>query len=248
MEFYNAKGIIIREVEFNEADKILTILTDNLGLITARASGIKSMKRKDLSGAKLFIYGDYILTKKGDLYNIRECNIISFFSNIKNDLESLSLGYYILEIAGNMAIEEEQDCDILRLTLNTLFSLNQNKLDKKILKAAFEMKMATQIGYEPQINIPKDSFLEEEYFFDLLNGVITFDDSINNLNKNIIPIKSPNLKAIDFIIKADIKKFLSFNLKDNYIKEFSDICEKFFLLHSGFLPKSLDYLKRITNL
>jgi DNA repair protein RecO (recombination protein O) len=248
MDFYTAKGIVIREVEFNEADKILTILTDNLGLITAKASGIKSMKRKELSGAKLFIYGDYILTKKGDFYNLKECNIITFFSNIKNDLESLSLGYYILEIAGNMAIEDEFDCNILRLTLNALFALNQNKINQKILKAAFEMKIACEIGYEPQIKQQEEiSTSINTYFFDLLNGIIIQDNNQSDMNKNMISLSAPTVKAIQYIISADIKNYLSFNLKDGYIKEFSDICEKFFLLHSGFSPKSLDYLKKITE-
>lgn len=259
MEFFKTKGIIIREVEFSEADKILTILTDDLGLITAKANGIKSMKRKELSGAKLFIYGDYILTKKGDFYNLRECNIITFFSNIKDNIESLALGYYILEVSGNMASVNEFEPDILRLTLNTLFALNQNKLNTNILKGAFEMKVSSQLGYAPQTkqqdeisqqsgSAEKIKTLPVKYFFDLLNGIVFDENSQNEMTRNVVPISIPILKSIDYIINSDLKNYLSFTLKEEYIKDFSEICEKFFLLHSGFVPKSLDYMKKIIDL
>ena len=253
MEYITVKGLIVQQTDFNEADRMLTILTDTEGVVSVKAAGVKSLKRKDISGAKLFIYGEYILTKSGDHYGLKECNIITPFFDISNDIESLGIGCYILDIAGSAALPGEPNMMLLRLTLNTLYALNQGKTDKKLIKAAYELKVCDLIGYTPhtfeclscfeEISeiAEKDAFC----YFDMLNGGITCKNCVGIPDKNIIKINMATVNAINYVIDADIKAYLSFNLKQEFLSELSEICEKFFLLHSGFKPKSLDYLANV---
>ena len=248
MEYINAKGIIVYQTDFNEADRMLTVLTDSEGIISVKAAGIRSLKRHDLAGAKPFIYGDYILTRSGDHYGIKECNIINAFLDITKDLDTLSTGCYILDIAGNMILPGEPSIEIFRLTLNSIFALNQGKADKKLLKAAYEMKICDLLGYTPHTFECMECFEEIEgdfCYFDLLNGGILCKNCCSSLNKNILKISTSTIEAINYVIDSDIKAFLSFKLNDSCLREFSEICEKFFLIHSGHTPKTLDYLKEM---
>jgi len=248
MDYVNAKGIIVHQTDFNEADRMLTVLTDSEGIISVKAAGIKSFKRKDLDGAKPFIYGDYILTKNGDHYGLKECSIISAFFDISKDVDALSTGCYILDIAGNVVMPNEPSIEIFRLTLNSIFALNQGKIDKKLLKAAFEMKICDLLGYTPHTFECMECFEEIEdnfCYFDILNGGILCKSCCQEMNKNIIKIGIPIVEAINYVMDSDPKTFLSFNLNDSCLKEFCEISEKFFLTHSGVKPKTLDYLKEM---
>ena len=39
--YFKTEGIVLREVEINEADKLLDILTADRGLVTAKARGVR---------------------------------------------------------------------------------------------------------------------------------------------------------------------------------------------------------------
>lgn len=249
MDFITAKGLIVKETDFNEADKMLTIMTDSYGLLHAKASGIKSLKRKELSGAKPFLYSEFTFSQKGDSLNLREANMVHSFLDIKNDLIALSLGFYILDILGNIAMDNQPNETLLRLTLNTLFALNQGKKDAALIKAAYELKVADIEGFTPHTFecMECGDELDEASFcyFDVLNGGILCKDCCQDVQRNILKISMPTLCAINYILDADIKSFLSFDLSAEAREEFSQVCEKYFLTQSDFHPKTLTYYKKV---
>ena len=50
------KGIVIREVMMGESDKLLTVLTPELGRITVRCRGVPTVKSHRFAAAQLDIY------------------------------------------------------------------------------------------------------------------------------------------------------------------------------------------------
>jgi len=109
LDFFKAKGLVVGETAINEGDKMLTVYTDEYGLINAKAPGAKSLRRKDMAGINMFAYGDYILTRNKNIYTVRECNIITHFFDIKKDISSLSVGCYILEAVKATGVQEMPD-------------------------------------------------------------------------------------------------------------------------------------------
>ncbi len=249
MDFITAKGLIVKETDFNEADKMLTIMTDSYGLVHAKASGIKSLKRKELSGAKPFLYSEFTFSQKGDSLNLREANMLHSFLDIKNDLTDLALGFYILDILGNIGMDNQPNEPLLRLTLNTLFALNSKKKDSALIKAAYELKVADIEGFTPHTFECMECGCELEEasycYFDVLNGGILCKDCCPDTGRNILKISMPTFCAINYILDADIKSFLSFDLSCEAREEFSGVCEKYFLTQSDFHPKTLTYYKKV---
>ncbi len=249
MDFITAKGLIVKETDFNEADKMLTVMTDSYGLLHAKASGIKSLKRKELSGAKPFLYSEFTFSQKGESLNLREATMIHSFLDIKNSLTNLALGFYILDVLGNIAMDNQPNEPLLRLTLNTLFALNQGKKDAALIKGAYEMKVADIEGFTPHAFecMECGNELENEKFcyFDVLNGGILCKDCCLGEERNILKISMSTFSAINYILDADIKSFLAFDLSPEAREEFAKICEKYFLAQSDFHPKTLTYYKKV---
>lgn len=249
MEFVTVKGLIVKETDFNEADRMLTIMTDAYGLLQAKASGIKSLKRKELSGAKMFLYSEFTLSQKGDYYNVREANMIHSFLEIKNQLTDLALGFYILDILGSMAVDNQPDMALLRLTLNTLFALNQKKQPAPLIKAAYELKVTDVEGYTPHtfecMECGSELTAAPPCFFNVLDGGIVCGNCCSGQERNLIPVSYAVIDAINYILDSDIKNYLSFRLEASSLREFSEICEKYLLTQSDFHPKTLDYYKKV---
>lgn len=249
MDFITAKGLIVKETDFNEADKMLTIMTDSYGLLHAKASGIKSLKRKELSGAKPFLYSEFTFSQKGDSLNLREANMIHSFLNVKNDLTCLALGFYILDVLGNIAMDNQPNEPLLRLTLNTLFALNQGKKNSSLIKGAYELKVSDIEGFTPHIFECMQCGDEWEgasfCFFDVLNGGILCKNCCPDAERNILKLSIPTVHAMNYILDADIKNFLAFDLSSEFREEFSQACERYFLTQSDFHPKTLTYYKKV---
>ena len=56
MEPFVTMGLVLKETRYREADRILTILTPKLGVITAMAANSLRLKSKLFSACGLFCY------------------------------------------------------------------------------------------------------------------------------------------------------------------------------------------------
>ena len=63
MEPFVTMGLVLKETQYREADRILTILTPKLGVISALAKNSMRVTNKLFSGCGLFCYSEFTLVK-----------------------------------------------------------------------------------------------------------------------------------------------------------------------------------------
>ena len=63
MSTIKTKGIILRQSDFKEANRILTIFTKEFGIVNAVAYGAKSIRNKNSASTQIMTYADFILLK-----------------------------------------------------------------------------------------------------------------------------------------------------------------------------------------
>ena len=74
------KGLVIRQVNFGDYDKMLTLLTADLGKISVSAKGVRSMKSKNRAASELLCFGEFVLSPpKGDVYSLSSAECIESF-------------------------------------------------------------------------------------------------------------------------------------------------------------------------
>ena len=98
MKLVKTKGIIIAENNASDFDKMLTILTPNLGKIECLAKGSRKPKSLLLAGTQFLCFGEYLLYKGSDNYSMNSCEIIELFYKIRVDLDKLNCATYITKI------------------------------------------------------------------------------------------------------------------------------------------------------
>ena len=67
----SVSGIVIREKNYKESDRLIKILTAD-GLITAYAKAAKNIKSKKFSSTAPFCYSDFLLFCGSDMYIVKE--------------------------------------------------------------------------------------------------------------------------------------------------------------------------------
>ena len=122
-EEIKVEGICLRSVEYGESDRIITLLTDEMGKLTVRAKGISSPKSKLRHAALPFSFGEYILAVKGEYYTLKSFDYKDAFTAIADDLTRYFAGAAALEIADKLTEENVSVSAELARLLRLLLTL-----------------------------------------------------------------------------------------------------------------------------
>lgn len=184
-------GLILRETSVGDYDKILNILTEN-GRITVSGKGIKSLKNANMPATQLFCYSAFVLRKRGGYYYIVESELIENFFRLRGDIDQLALAAYLCDVTYDVTMEENDEQQMLRLTLNTLYALAKNKHSLSLIKAAFELKTAQIIGFMPDLSTcakcleNDENMLEnqvKQYYLDVMNGHLLCEKCVSEIRQ-----------------------------------------------------------------
>ena len=254
---FDVRGLVIRTVDIKETDRLVTIFTEERGAISALARGARSLKSRKLAATMQFCYGNYVIYQQGDKLWIKEAELIESFFDIRKTIEGLALSNYVAEVLSDVAVEEAES-DLLRLSLNTLYAIAKGKYSLSKIKAVFEIRTASIIGFMPDvISCHKCHGKEGDFFFDIMGGVIECRDCRDKAileraipedphESKIITILSPGAKdAMGYSIYSPLEKVFSFNLSDDDMRLFSRAAEEYLLNQIGHSYKSLDFYKDV---
>ena len=227
MKQLKVKGIVISENNMGDFDKMLTILTPNLGKIGCSARGARRPKSLLLSGTQFLCFGDYMLFKGSDTYTMNSCETIELFYNIRTDLDKLKYAIHITKIIQDVITENQNCYKIIQLFLNTLYTISETDKNLDLTISIFKLRLMCYLGFTPIIN--KCVSCEEKenitHFSIKDNGFKC--EACSRIDKSSIQITKSTENAIKYIVTAPPKKLFSFNLKDESLEELKLITQLF---------------------
>ena len=230
MKTLKVNGVVIAENSLGDSDKMLTILTPNLGKISCIGKGAKRPKSLLMSGTQLLCFGEYVLYKTGDIYSINSCEPIEVFYNIRTDLDKLNYAAHMIKIVNDVTTENQNNYNILKLFLNTLYAISETDKDLDFILSVFKIRLLKILGFAP--NISECTGCGEKDIEKLVRFSIK-DNGFKCLNcstqdKGCLELSEGSRYAIIYSIMADSKKIFSFSLKENSMKEFKLISDIYF--------------------
>ncbi len=220
MKLIKVKGIVIREVAYKDNDKIITILTDTLGKVSAIAKGAKKTNSQFLASSQYLVYSEFVLYQNTGYFYLNSASVINTFYNLRVDLDKLQVVFDMTKII-NSVTDENQDCDkILQLFLNTIYVLDKYDKDKKMITNVFKIKLFAILGFAPgqdKCSICQKKLLDEQnklIYYDFVSNVFICADCKKDVDeRRLVKLSFPTYSAILYIIRSQIKKIFSFELK-----------------------------------
>lgn len=251
------KGLVIRTVDIKETDRLITIFTEERGAVTALARGARSLKSRKLSATMQFCYGKYILYTQGDKHWIKEAELIESFFDIRQTIEGMALANYIAEVLSHVTVAEAEQ-ELLRLSLNSLYAISKKLHSFDKIKAAFEIRAVSILGFMPDVlACHACSEKNGDFFFDIMGGFIEcrrcrdkrVSAHIPNADpheSHILCILSEGAKtALAYCIYSPIERIFSFNISEDDMRLFSKSAEEYLLNQLEHSFKSLEFYKSL---
>ena len=196
-EIITVNGIIIGAYDIREIDKLIEILTDELGRIKAFAFSSKSQKSTKLASSRLFTTGIFELIKNNDTYSIVSIEVKNYYDGLVNDYNKYCLGTKFIKQIKDITYENMDCHKELSLLCYSLSALLSSNIKDEVVEKVFEIKLAEISG----INEPAEMIVSK------------------------YNLKSPkNIKdLIDHIYNLDIKNLYKFNLEGDLYDDFMKI-------------------------
>ena len=245
--YKTTRALVLREVKYKEADKILTILTENEGKMTVKARGALRKGCKYRAAAQMLSFGELTLFGNAGKWSLNEAETLEQFLPLRNDIEKLALGSYFAEMLEAVADEDSPNPELLQLGLNSLYALSRELYSQEHIKSVFELKLMCLSGFEPMLDGCA------------VCGAVEMDAPVFSLNGGCVhclhcppgaagislPLSRETLDAMRYVVSADPKYIFSFQIPAAAEKQLGEICEAYAAtqLERGF--GTLDYWKTL---
>jgi DNA repair protein RecO (recombination protein O) len=246
MGYVKTKGIIIREVNTGEADKIVTIFSKNLGKITGTAKGARRPKSKFVAGSQFLCYSDFVLYKGKEMYSINSCDIIEPFYEIRNDIIKLTYAAHTVDIISDVIQENQPASKVLQLLLNTMHMLSKTDKNPELVIRIFEIRLMAILGYAPNVKGCMECGNEDisRISFSFKNcGILC--GSCKMQDKLSLDISTGTYRALNHIIYSKLTELYSFSLSDNVLEELGRITKRYIKERLERDFTKLDFLKEL---
>ncbi len=240
-------GIILKQRNIGENDRIVTVLTQDMGLIEICARRSRSPKNPLTAPTQVLNYSSFCLYKGKAAYYIADtAESIRSFYDLRLDVVKLSLAGYFAELCAFLSPTAENGEELLRLILNTCHLLESDRYSMEHLRPVFELRALSASGFMPNLVCCAEcnAYESADMLFLPLDGVLCCQkcyplSDYYDEEKLTVPLSPAVLSAMRHIVFTDAQKIFSFRLSDRAATMLYDTARIYTALHTEADFKSL---------
>jgi len=230
MSFLSVRGLIIRSVLYKESDRMISILTQDKGVVSACASGAAKASSPFSYSTQPLMLCDFVLSKTRDYYYLRDAEIIETFQAVQEDIERLTACAHLLEISADVCIDNESCKAIYALLLYALYALTKKEKDYRLIVSVFEWKVPDLLGFSSDLSVCSCGESNSREY-----GAFSFSHCRLYCRKSTCLNKAGNYQllspgcvdALVYIYTAPIAKLFSFTVTSKILEEMSRITRRY---------------------
>lgn len=139
------EGIILKRINFSEADRILTIYTKHYGKIRVLAKGVRKTASRKGGNVEAFNLVALFLVKGKNLDLVSEAEVVNSFRSWRKNLRKVGVAYYFAEIVDKLTPDGQANQAVFSLLKGFLTRLG--KENEFQLVRPFEEQLLEELGF-----------------------------------------------------------------------------------------------------
>lgn len=239
---FTTEALIIRENNnVGEADRFVTALTAQRGVIRASARGAQKTKSRNAAATRLLCYSQLSLVPSRDKFIIEEARPVHVFFELRESIEKLALAQYFCELAGLIVPQEEPAEPQLRLLCEALYRLCRDDRPLPLVKAAVELRLLSLCGFMPDLTgcARCHEADKSELWFSPERGQLVCGDC--GMIAGSVALSPGVLRAARHIVYGAADKVFAFSLGEDSLRTLADVSERYLLCQLGRGFRTLDF-------
>jgi DNA repair protein RecO (recombination protein O) len=143
---------VLRRHDFGEADRIITLYTENLGKVRAIAKGVRRPTSRLGGHLELFSRIQIMLARGRNLETVTQVDTIDPFVGIRDDLWRTSLAYYVAELLDRLTEEHSENRVLFRAAVSAFGRIATSDRPSEALHH-FEVHALDVLGFRPELKV-----------------------------------------------------------------------------------------------
>lgn len=169
-------AMVLRVRSLGEADKLITLFTRDIGIITAVARGTRKTKSKFSALAEPLTLGRFLLHDGKTLFSLIQGEMVKSYAGLQSDLERWAYAQYFCELCERTLPEGEPSEMVFSLLLTALEALESDPLPARVARC-FELGLLDELGFRPALEECRHcGRIVGPYSFDPQEGALVCDE------------------------------------------------------------------------
>lgn len=228
MKTIETKGFVMNVFAWKDHDRLLHLLTPELGLITANARGSASMKSKLRSLTQLFSLSDFILIERQGRYTVRSGVLQESFAGISFDLDRLAAASHAAEAFSDVARNGEPQRYVFDLWAYAIYQIATGE-DPVFASRLATFRLMVESGFAPMLNACVRCLSEVSFpcrFSFREGGLICDQSGCRQAGDEGVTLSEGTVALLRYVTKAPFSRLFLFQASDLIREEASDFADQ----------------------
>ena len=238
--------IIIKNIDFKDADKLVTIFSEKEGKIRAVAKGIKKPNSSLRACVQPFAHSFLFLSQSGELGLITQGKVIDFYGHIRDNINLSLATIYLMELLDKSLMENVPYPKLYQSTIEVLTTLNNPEIPyNPLIFRYYEMLLLIELGYKPVLDkcVVCKNPTKENIISISEGGLIC--ESCSEHSRNNVFVLGETLAILRLLTNANIKTLSRVKCSENALKQIEQVLEKYLEYYLERKFKVKDTIKRL---
>ncbi len=245
---YKTEGIVLKSMEYEEADKIVTIYTKDYGKITAIAKGVRKTKSKFGSSLEILTHSNFLIYKGRNIDIVSQTEILESFFSTSKEVIKFAFAVNCVEVVNRLTEEREINIGLFNLLKEVLHYLKESN-DPKLQTLSFKWQTISILGYRPSLNhccrCNKSVEDQKEMYFNIKEGGLVCNNCIAKDKEGCVKVSLYFNKLLRKILITPLSIISNATIPDKKMKELEKITDLYIAYHSEKSFKTDEFLKSL---
>lgn len=230
------KGFMIRQTNYSESSKIITLLSEHGALVPLMARGFNKPRSPFNSLKHGYKHTLFTYSRHRGMGTLTEVDIIDSYNNINSDFDTYTIASYIVELITRVTDEEIADPSLYRL-MHQAFKLLDEKNEKYSVLSFVIIKLFPMYG--ALLNVDK-CVLCGSYSYENMNrysfkyhGVICNDHYDEEHLERSVYVSSRSIYLAAFLKHVQVEHLNSINIGEEDGKKLFKFVDMLFQEYTG---------------
>jgi DNA repair protein RecO (recombination protein O) len=252
MSSFSTPAIMLRRIDFQDYDLIVTFFTINKGKISAIAKSAKKSTKRFAGTLELFSLLNIVCSigRAKGLPILQEATLKYAFPNIRSKIIKTAYASYWAELINQWTEEGQKQVQLFHLFRYVLRELDLGHTPEEVLSILFQVRFLTIAGLAPNLKycnicqMEMGKIKEPRIKVDLSKGGIICDRCSSGVLQKIFLSKGA-IKHLLWIQKGSLTSAARIRFGAQALIESLEFLEMFVPYHLGKEPRSLKFLRQI---
>jgi DNA repair protein RecO (recombination protein O) len=173
---FTIEAIVLKHMDWGEADRILTLFTRQQGKIRALGKGVRKIRSRRAGHLEPFTHVSLQLAKSRDMPIITQAETINAFLPLRENLVAIGYASYVVELLDKFTYEEGENLSLFNLLVKTFKRLANPDLDPLLVLRYYEVRLLDYAGFRPELfhclSCGAEIKPEDQYFSPAGGGIL----------------------------------------------------------------------------